>query len=804
MSEETIKIGTVLSVDDAKRSINDLRTSIERSRSALKGLNEGTKEYNDTLNKLLDDQATLAKIINELPTTTKTVTDRFDQMQKSVKGMTSGFQALQGIMQLTNTENQNVINGLHKMMAVQQVVQGLNGFISAIRGSTVAMRIFNMVVKSNPLMLLISAVAAAIGIFSIFRDEISDTASDLDELNNKEITIDIKSNVKTTAKEAEDSAIITKNQIPDIIKGYINQEDLEGINNELENEQLRHIREMDNINRSGIEGIQKSIDRHTKLLKSQGATESEIYEFRMDTLKEFYEEKGDSVLAEMKNNYKNNQTEIRLLKEDIQKRTSIYEELQKNVEIYNERVARGQKDITEAERERAEESKKLMAQTYKDLVISQGYLDAREKESEALGKSLKSFREGLVKYNQFGIAALEQLLEYDNILTQEQIKSNEDYLKYKKEYAKEQEKLLNEINKTNEQARLEDLANEKIREEQRLETNLQRIEYFNNIKLEKEEEYQAKLKELNKISEANIQDKESGNLKNEDLKAELELTKEAIQLKRDLVDAEYKLTEVEQQTAEERKHLHQERINIQNQYEEQLAYIKEGQEEQRAKEDEQKLKDMEDHRNSLDRLLDETLAKLEMKDLEIEKERELLEVYTDLTNQRINIDNKYAQTKQKLEQKKQAIEQSGLRSTSTILKSAGSLLSEHTAGYKALAIASTTIDTYAAAQAAYKYMTPIGGPIAGGLAAAAAVASGIQNVMAIKSTEVKGASSSNDGGSVNVPLTIEPIDVQENFTKLDSDDLDIINNTNQRVYVVESDITETQNRVKVNEAEATF
>ena len=179
-------------------------------------------------------------------------------------------------------------------------------------------------------------------------------------------------------------------------------------------------------------------------------------------------------------------------------------------------------------------------------------------------------------------------------------------------------------------------------------------------------------------------------------------------------------------------------------------------------------------------------------------------MYADLTNQRINIDNKYAQTKQKLEQKKQAIEQSGLRSTSTILKSAGSLLSEHTAGYKALAIASTTIDTYAAAQAAYKHMVPIGGPIAGGLAAAAAVASGIQNIMAIKSTEVKGASSSNDGGSVNVPLTIEPIDVQENFTKLDSDDLDIINNTNQRVYVVESDITETQNRVKVNEAEATF
>ena len=224
--------------------------------------------------------------------------------------MTSGFQALQGIMQLTNTENQNVINGLHKMMAVQQVVQGLNGFISAIRGSAMAMRIFNMVVKANPLMLLISAVAAAIGIFSLFRNEISDTASDLDELNNKEITIDIKSNVKTVASDVEDSAIITKNQIPDIIKGYINQEDLEDVNKKLETEQLRHIREMDNINRSGIEGIQKSIDRQTKLLKSQGATESEIYEFRMDTLKEFYEEKGDSVLAEMKNNYKNNQTEI--------------------------------------------------------------------------------------------------------------------------------------------------------------------------------------------------------------------------------------------------------------------------------------------------------------------------------------------------------------------------------------------------------------------------------------------------------------------------------------------------------------
>jgi len=76
------------------------------------------------------------------------------------------------------------------------------------------------------------------------------------------------------------------------------------------------------------------------------------------------------------------------------------------------------------------------------------------------------------------------------------------------------------------------------------------------------------------------------------------------------------------------------------------------------------------------------------------------------------------------------------------------ILGETTAAGKAAAIVQTTIDTYQSAQAAYKSLAgiPYVGPILGGIAAAAAVASGIRNVNAIKSASSSGASGGGGGG----------------------------------------------------------
>ena len=82
------------------------------------------------------------------------------------------------------------------------------------------------------------------------------------------------------------------------------------------------------------------------------------------------------------------------------------------------------------------------------------------------------------------------------------------------------------------------------------------------------------------------------------------------------------------------------------------------------------------------------------------------------------------------------------------------ILGEETAAGKAAAIVQATIDTYASAQSSFKALSgiPVVGPALGGIAAAAAVASGLKNVQAIASA---GGGGGGGGGSVPAPATAQ-------------------------------------------------
>ena len=84
------------------------------------------------------------------------------------------------------------------------------------------------------------------------------------------------------------------------------------------------------------------------------------------------------------------------------------------------------------------------------------------------------------------------------------------------------------------------------------------------------------------------------------------------------------------------------------------------------------------------------------------------------------------------------------------------ILGEQTAAGQAMAIVQATIDTLASAQAAYKSLAgiPLVGPALGGVAAAAAVVSGMKNIQAIKSASSAGVS--GGGGSVSAPTAQTP------------------------------------------------
>jgi len=99
-----------------------------------------------------------------------------------------------------------------------------------------------------------------------------------------------------------------------------------------------------------------------------------------------------------------------------------------------------------------------------------------------------------------------------------------------------------------------------------------------------------------------------------------------------------------------------------------------------------------------------------------------------------DIDAKYAKLKQETEE---AVMANKLQLANQTFGNIAAIVGKESAVGKAMAVAQATIDTYQAATAAYKAMAgiPVVGPALGGVAAAAAVAAGIQNVKKITATK---------------------------------------------------------------------
>lgn len=166
----------------------------------------------------------------------------------------------------------------------------------------------------------------------------------------------------------------------------------------------------------------------------------------------------------------------------------------------------------------------------------------------------------------------------------------------------------------------------------------------------------------------------------------------------------------------------------------------------------------------------------------------------------------------KIRDKKLAM-QTSLDVASNIAGGLASILGENTKAGKIAATAQATIDTYKAANSAYASMAgiPIVGPALGAAAAAMAVVSGIMNVKkiwAVKEDQANNPSSSSSAAAAqsmvrpNINLSdVLPTQLTQNV--MTDSELSELNNPT-KVYVTETDITETMNKVEVTETNASF
>jgi len=192
-----------------------------------------------------------------------------------------------------------------------------------------------------------------------------------------------------------------------------------------------------------------------------------------------------------------------------------------------------------------------------------------------------------------------------------------------------------------------------------------------------------------------------------------------------------------------------------------------------------------------------------IKDDQLLKDEERFAAIDELNKKGILSDKEAADAKIKIAQEENAAKVALLESYSSILNSAAEIAGRDTAAGKALAVASATISTYTAIAKNLAAFSSVPIP---GYAIAQAIATGVAGLAAVKNIlAVKVPRGGGGGGgampSINIPTT-RP---SSGFTTLGNETI----NTNSvgekmKVYVTESDITNSQTKVNSIKVKATI
>jgi len=167
-----------------------------------------------------------------------------------------------------------------------------------------------------------------------------------------------------------------------------------------------------------------------------------------------------------------------------------------------------------------------------------------------------------------------------------------------------------------------------------------------------------------------------------------------------------------------------------------------------------------------------------------------------LNKKQLLSDKETSDAKIAIAQKEAEAKRQILQTTAQILGGLSELAGKQTEEGKALAIAQATIDTYLSASSAYAAAAKIDPLVLAPLAAGAAILAGFARVKAI--AEVKVPNSSGGGGGNPTAPIVPRIPQSISGTKLGGNSEVITNNkgTVGKVYVTETDITATQDKVK--------
>lgn len=230
---DTVKVD-VLQIDTgkSKQSVAGLRNEIKSLKDQLVGLDEGTKEYNDTLLELGDKMHQLKEINEQVRQTTTDFGDRLSNVRGTITGLTGAFQTVLGSLSLLGVnlgDDVKMLKMLQSAMSITQGVAAIDSGVKAFKALSISIKASTAAMSGLKKALLSSGIGAVVLLVGALASGLLDMGKD--------------------SEDATESAR----------KGF---EKLKG----------------------EISGTDRELQRLLKRMKAEGATEEELYNTQLENL----------------------------------------------------------------------------------------------------------------------------------------------------------------------------------------------------------------------------------------------------------------------------------------------------------------------------------------------------------------------------------------------------------------------------------------------------------------------------------------------------------------------------------------
>lgn len=181
---KTVKLEVKSNVDEVTAEFKKTGQEINKTTADVNNLNKATIKGSEDIVKSQKKVQDSLKNTSRQAKKTESNFKKFDNAAKNIKG---GFETAEGAMELLGQQSETtgaIITGVGEAMNVSKGIQSIKEYSKSVGLAGKVQKVFNLIVKANPLALLATAIIGIIGYFAIFTDAIDFAIQKLKDLGD--------------------------------------------------------------------------------------------------------------------------------------------------------------------------------------------------------------------------------------------------------------------------------------------------------------------------------------------------------------------------------------------------------------------------------------------------------------------------------------------------------------------------------------------------------------------------------------------------------------------------------------------